>query len=72
MTALEQIKAYVKAELAAGKQVHWDAAFAASRPSLAHIREWYKDLPRDLKKADAIEWLARRACESVGIREAQP
>ena len=62
MTALEQVKAFEKAELAAGRQVHWDIAFAASYGlTKKMIYDWYPDAPGDLKKAELIEWLAQRA-----------
>jgi hypothetical protein len=69
MTALDQVKAYAAAERAAGRPLHFDVAVAISRPALKHILFWYPDCPQGATKAEAIEWLARRALDTIELRE---
>jgi hypothetical protein len=64
MTALDQVKAYAKAERAEGRPLHFDVAFAISRPTLKQIQQWFP-VPTHLKKAEALEWLARRALATI-------
>jgi hypothetical protein len=66
MTALDQVKAYAKAERAEGRPLHFDVAVAICRPTLKQIRDWYPDCPAGATKAEAIEWLARRALATKG------
>ena len=67
MSALEQLKAHVKAERKAGRQISWTAGFAVSRPTLRQIREWFDAVPANLRKAEAIEWLAQRALDESSV-----
>ncbi len=65
-TALEQITEHVNAELAAGRQVGWSAAFVTSKPTRKQIRAWF-DVPANLSKAESIEWLAGEALKEEGL-----
>jgi len=70
MSALEQVKAFAKKELRAGRQISWNVAFATTRPALKHIRAWYAECPAGLSKAEAVEWLARLALEEINAERA--
>ncbi len=64
-TKLARAKALAKADLAAGRQITWTLAFVTSRPTLKQMRAWF-DVPANLNKADALEWLAGEALREVG------
>jgi hypothetical protein len=40
-------------------------AFATSNPTRRQIREWFDDCPQDVSKAEAIEWLVRKAMKEI-------
>ena len=66
-TALDRLRAIVKAELAAHRQITWAAGFAVSRPTRRQIRQWFDDCPPNLNKAATIEWLAQKALEEMTV-----
>jgi hypothetical protein len=68
MTALGQVKAYAKVERAEGRPLHFDVAFAISRPTLKQILYWYPDCPQGATKTEAIEWLAQRALDTIELK----
>ena len=63
MTYLEKARTRAAACLKYEQQLDFDLAFAISRPTKAQILEWYPDAPRELRKAELIEWLAKRALQ---------
>ena len=66
MTALERAIALSKKKLAAGEQINWNLAFATTRPTKPNILFWYEDAPKNMKKAELIEWLAEKALKEYG------
>jgi hypothetical protein len=68
MTALEQVKAYAKAEREAGSPLHFDVAVAICRPTLKQVLYWYPDCPQGATKAEVIEWLAQRALDTIELK----